>query len=116
MSGFAIGGYILLYPFICAGLFAVLFVLEWLTRFFKDRGFRGWWGVPLAFFALLLVWIFHPVIHRVIVIDENDCPVSGAEITAYWSNPLALKSGLHQKTGCPVKRQNVFGSGIVAGY
>jgi len=63
-SGFAIGGYILFYPFICAGLFAVLFAVEWFTRFFKDRGFRGWWGVPFAFFVLLLVCVCYPVVVR----------------------------------------------------
>ena len=55
---------LILYPLICAVLCAVLFVVEWVTRFFKDRGFRGWWSVPLAFFVLLLVCVCYPVVVR----------------------------------------------------
>ena len=55
-SGLMIPMYSLLFPFICAGMFAVLFAIEGITQFFKDRGFRGWWGVPLVSLAILLTW------------------------------------------------------------
>ena len=54
-SGFVVGAYIVLFPFICAALFAFLFTAEAVTRFFKDRGFRGWWGVPIGFLLLAVI-------------------------------------------------------------
>ena len=55
---------ILAYPFYCLTIFIVLLAIEWVTWLLKDKGYRGWWGVPLTSLMLLLVCICYPVVVR----------------------------------------------------
>jgi len=54
----------MIYPFVCAAIFLLHFAIEWATWFFKDRGYRGWFIIPLVFFVLPSILAFDFAYHR----------------------------------------------------